>query len=156
MSSKYAVGKISISQCDRCGMEYLLKKLKPLTIKTKITNILVCPTCWEPDQPQLQLGMYPIEDPQALRNPRRDTSYAVSGLNISGYNGGGSRVIEWGWAPVGGASQFDAVLTPNALVAIGQVSSVGINTSLIPSGWYITTEDLYDILTQNNSYVITE
>jgi len=127
MSSKYAVGKIAISQCDRCGMEYLLKKLKPLTIKTKITNILVCHSCFEFDHPQLQLGMYPIEDPQALRNPRRDTSYAVSGLDVNGYNGGGSRVIEWGWAPVGGASQFDAVLTPNALVAIGQMSSVTIS-----------------------------
>ena len=89
MSSKYARGKISISACDRCGMEFLLRTLRPLTIKTKITNILVCPTCWEPDQPQLQIGMYPISDPQALRNPRRDTSYDVSGLapaaNTSGY-----------------------------------------------------------------------
>ena len=127
MSSKYALGKISISQCDRCGMEFLLKKLKPLTVKTKITNILVCPTCWEPDHPQLHLGMYPISDPQALRNPRRDTSYDVSGLDVNGYNGGGSRVIEWGWAPIGGASQLGAVLTPNALIAVGQVSSVTIS-----------------------------
>jgi hypothetical protein len=126
MSSKYALGKIAISQCDRCGMEYLLKTLRPLTIKTKITNILVCPTCWEPDQPQLQLGMYPISDPQALRNPRRDTSYQVSGLDINNQPSGGSRIFEWGFNPVGGASQFDTVLTPNALVAIGQVSSVTI------------------------------
>jgi hypothetical protein len=137
-------------------MEYLLKRLKPLTIKTKITNILVCPTCWEPDQPQLSLGMYPVSDPQALRNPRRDTSYQVSGLDINNQPSGGSRIFEWGWAPVGGASQFDAVLTPNALVAIGQVSSVTIGTSLVPSGWYIASENLYDILTQNDSYVITE
>ena len=128
MSSKYAVGKIAISQCDRCGMEYLLKRLRPLTIKTKITNILVCPSCFEPDQPQLQIGMYPISDPQALRNPRRDTSYAVSGLDINNYGAGGSRIFQWGWAPVGGASQFDAVLTPNALVAIGQVGSVTITS----------------------------
>jgi len=126
MSSKYAIGRIALSACDRCGMECLLKRLKPLTIKTKITNILVCPTCWEPDQPQLSLGMYPVSDPQALRNPRRDTSYQVSGLDINNQPSGGSRIFEWGWAPVGGASQFDAVLTPNALVAIGQVSSVTI------------------------------
>ena len=124
MSSKYARGKIAISQCDVCGMEYLLRTLRPLTIKTKITNILACATCWSPDQPQLQIGMYPISDPQALRNPRRDTSYVASGLDTSNYPAGGSRIIEWGWAPVGGASQFDAVLTPNALVAVGQVSSV--------------------------------
>lgn len=126
MSSKYARGKIALSCCDRCGMEYLLRTLRPLTIKTKITNILVCPSCFEFDQPQLSLGLYPLSDPQALRNPRRDTSYAVSGLDINNYGAGGSRIFQWGWAPVGGASQFDAVLTPNALVAIGQVSSVTI------------------------------
>ena len=153
MSSKYARGKISISACDRCGMEYLLKTLRPLTIKTKITNILVCPSCFEPDQPQLSLGMYPISDPQALRNPRRDTSYEVSGLDINNYGAGGSRIFQWGWAPVGGASQFDAGLTPNALVAVGQVGSVTIG---VPSGYYITTEDLFEILTQNGNYVITE
>ena len=156
MSSKYAVGKIALSQCDVCGMEFLLKTLRPLTIKTKITNILACATCWSPDQPQLQLGMYPIEDPQALRNPRRDTSYAVSGLDVNGYNGGGSRVIEWGWAPVGGAPQFDAVLTPNALVAIGQVSSVTISNDGVLSGWFIISELGYNIITENGNYVITE
>lgn len=124
MSSKYARGKIAIAQCDRCGMEYLLKTLRPLTIETRITNIIVCPTCWEPDQPQLQIGMYPISDPQALRNPRRDTSYDVSGLDINNYGALGSRIFQWGWAPVGGASQFDTYLTPNALIAVGQVSSV--------------------------------
>ena len=126
MSSKYARGRIALSCCDRCGMEYLLKRLRPLTIKTKITNILVCPTCREKDQPQLSLGLYPLSDPQALRNPRRDTSYDVSGLDINNYGAGGSRIFQWGWAPVGGASQFDAVLTPNVLVAVGQVSSVTI------------------------------
>ena len=126
MSSKYALGKIALGTCDVCGMEYLLKTLRPLTIKTKITNILVCKQCWEKDQPQLSLGMYPVFDPQALRNPRRDTSYQVSGLDVNNLPSGGSRVIEWGWAPVGGASQFDTVLTPNALIGIGQVSSVTI------------------------------
>jgi len=124
MSSKYARGRIALSCCDRCGMEFLLRTLRPLTIKTKITNILVCATCFEYDQPQLQIGMYPVSDPQALRNPRRDTSYDVSGLDINNYGAGGSRIFQWGWAPVGGASLFDEVLTPNALIAVGQVSSV--------------------------------
>ena len=128
MSSKYARGKISISACDRCGMEFLLRTLRPLTIKTKITNILVCPTCWEPDQPQLQIGMYPISDPQALRNPRRDTSYDVSGLDINNYGAGGSRIFQWGFSPVGGASQFDVALTPNALVAVGEINSVTVSS----------------------------
>lgn len=47
-------------------------------VKTKNINILVCSDCWDPDQPQLQLGMYPVQDPQAVRNPRPDTTYPQS------------------------------------------------------------------------------
>jgi hypothetical protein len=129
MPTKYASGKHSIAQCDRCGQRYKLSELKKLTIKTKQVSIKVCPECWDPDQPQLQLGMYPVNDPQAVREPRPDTSYAVSGLGTDGYAQDGSRQIQWGWAPVGGASQFDSVLTPNNLIAIGQVGIVTITTT---------------------------
>lgn len=125
MPSPFASARNSIAECDRCGFRYKLTELKPLTIKTKITNILVCPTCWEPDQPQLQLGMYPINDPQAVRNPRPDNSYVNSGVGNDGYPSGGSRIIQWGWNPVGGSRQFDAALTPNNLaltVSIGTVT----------------------------------
>jgi hypothetical protein len=73
--------------------------------------------------------MYPVNDPQAVREPRPDTSYAVSGLGTDGYAQDGSRQIQWGWAPVGGASGFDTVLTPNNLIAIGQVGIVTITTT---------------------------
>ena len=88
-------------------------------------NILVCPECWEEDHPQLLLGMYPINDPQALQNPRPDNSYVTSGVGTDGYASGGSRIIQWGWNPVGGSRQFDAALTPNNLaltVSIGTVT----------------------------------
>jgi len=45
--------------------------------------------------PQLQLGMYPVNDPQAVRQPRPDTSYYEEGNN----GAGGSRMIQWGWNP---------------------------------------------------------
>ena len=140
MPSKYASGKNSISECDRCGFRYMLKVLKTLTIKTKNVKIKVCPTCWEPDQPQLSLGLYPVNDPQAVREPRPDLSYWQSGLtglqtdynsgtNIlqDGFPGGGSRIFQWGWAPVGGARANDAGLTPNNLVAQTTVANVTIN-----------------------------
>jgi hypothetical protein len=86
--------------------------------------------------------MYPVNDPQAVREPRPDISYyasGTSGLQIQngdnntvaegGYPEGGSRVIEWGWYPVGGSRGFDRVLTPNALVATGTVNSVTISTT---------------------------
>ena len=54
MPNRFASGKWSIAECDRCGQRYKLKELKKLVIKTKLVNIKVCPECWEEDQPQLQ------------------------------------------------------------------------------------------------------
>jgi hypothetical protein len=129
MPSKYASGKNSIAECDRCGQRYKLSELKREVIKTKLFNIKVCPTCWDPDQPQLSLGLYPVNDPQAVREPRPDTSYVASGVDINGFPAGGSRDIQWGWAPVGGASSFDAVLTPNYLVGTTSVGTVTVTVS---------------------------
>lgn len=142
MPNQFASGKYAIAECDRCAQRFKLKQLKKQVVKTKLFNIKVCPACWDPDHPQLQLGMYPVNDPQAVREPRPDVSYRVSGnsgLQIDDTNGtstsqfgypeGGSRVFQWGWAPVGGASYFDSVLTPNDLIALGQVGTVSISTT---------------------------
>jgi hypothetical protein len=137
MGNRFASGKNSIAICDRCGFQFKLTSLKKEVIKTKLYNLMVCPTCWDPDQPQLQLGMYPVDDPQAVRNPRKDTTYVTAGLNglqdtvnaNGGYPTGGSRDVQWGWNPVGGASSFDAVLTPNYLVATAYVGTVTVTVS---------------------------
>jgi hypothetical protein len=129
MPSKYASGKYTIAECDRCGQRYKLKELKKEVIKTKLFNIKVCPTCWDPDQPQLSLGLYPVNDPQAVREPRPDVSYQASGVDILGNISGGSRVFQWGWNPVGGASSFDTALTPNYLVATGQIGTITVSTT---------------------------
>lgn len=134
MPSKYSSGKHSIAECDRCGFRYKLKELRKLTIKTKQVSIKVCQNCWEPDQPQLSLGLYPVNDPQAVREPRPDISYrqaGYTGLQLTdntdfGEPSGGSRVFQWGWAPVGGASSNDVGLTPNALTSRGVVGTVSI------------------------------
>lgn len=78
MPSQFAAGKFAIAICDRCGFRTKLKELRALTIKTKKVNIMVCRSCWEPDHPQLLVGMYPVNDPQALRNPRPDTTFPES------------------------------------------------------------------------------
>ena len=139
MGNRFASGKFAIAECDRCGQRYKLKELKKQVLKTKTYNLLVCPTCWDPDQPQLQLGMYPVDDPQGLRDPRPDLSYfqaGYTGLQLTqtvgagedenGDPSGGSRVFQWGWRPVGGASANDAGLTPNYLVSAGVVGTVTI------------------------------
>lgn len=142
MPSKFASGKYAIAECDRCAGRYKLKELRIQIVKTKPFQIKVCRACWDPDQPQLSLGLYPVNDPQAVRDPRPDVSYQQSGQtglqeNLTGgptadgfgYPEGGSRVFQWGWAPVGGASYFDSVLTPNYLIAIGQTGTVTVTTT---------------------------
>lgn len=129
MGNRFASGKIAIAICDRCGFRFKLRTLSELVVKTKKINVLVCQACWDPDQPQLQLGMYPVDDPQALRNPRRDTTYVTAGVNSAGNLTGGSRDIQWGWNPVGGASANDVGLTPNYLVAVTSVGTVTVVTT---------------------------
>ena len=126
MPNRFASGKIAIAECDRCGQQYRLKQLKTEIIKQRKYQLLVCPECWDPDQPQLMLGTFPVEDPQALRNPRKDTTYVTSGVNVNGYSSGGSRDIQWGWNPVGGSRLNDVGLTPNYLALAAQVGTVTI------------------------------
>jgi hypothetical protein len=127
MGNRFANGLKAIAECDRCGQQYRLKKLKIEIIKQRQYQLLVCPECWDPDQPQLMLGTFPVDDPQALRNPRKDTTYIQAGINNDGFPTGGSRDIQWGWNPVGGASFFDALLTPNYLTATTYVGTVSIS-----------------------------
>lgn len=118
MANRFTAGNKAISECDRCGIRVKLKDLKKLVIKTKQVAIKVCNECWEEDHPQLQLGMYPVADPQAVRDPRPDFAGYVQ-----------SRDIQWGWAPVGGARSNDNGLTPNDLVAVGYVGTVAVSTA---------------------------
>lgn len=78
--------------------------------------MFVCPECWEPDHPQNMQGMYVVEDPQAVRNPRPDNSLGP----------GGSRDIQWGWNPVGMANNG---VTPNTVLMQGKVGTVTVTIS---------------------------
>ena len=142
MGNRFASGKWAIAECDRCDQRFKLKVLKREIIKTKNYDLLVCPECWDPDHPQLQLGMFPVDDPQGLRSPRPDRSYVSSGntgLQIlngnstsileQGFQGEGSRNIQWGWNPVGGAALNDAGLTPNYLSLAVEIGTVTISTT---------------------------
>ena len=140
MGNRFSSGKNSISQCDRCDQRFKLHQLRIEIVKTKPYQLKVCRQCWDPDHPQLQLGMYPVDDPQGVRDPRPDRSYLLGGLtglqievgnlpilDESGTLSGGSRIFQWGWNPVGGSSLYDAALTPNNLVLkleLGTVTAV--------------------------------
>ena len=142
MGNRFASGKNAIAQCDRCNFRFKLKVLRREIIKTKNYELLVCPQCWDPDQPQLQLGMYPVDDPQGIRNPRPDNSYRQSGStglqlvngsantqNEVGFPSEGSRDFQWGWNPVGGSRGIDDGLTPNNLVLTVQIGTVTVVTA---------------------------
>ena len=119
--AKFAVGKNAYGISDRSGFRYKLNEMK-----REWNGLLVGKDEWEKKQPQLE-PRRTITDPQALRNPRKDTTYVTSGVNVNGNVSGGSRDIQWGWYPVGGASLNDAGLTPNYLVATTFVGTVSIS-----------------------------
>ena len=142
MGNRFSSGKNSIAECDRCGFRFKLHQLRREVVKTKNYELLVCGPCWDPDQPQLQLGMYPVDDPQGVRNPRPDRSYISSGTTglqiinsnstdilAQGFQGEGSRDIQWGWNPVGGARAYDDGLTPNYLALAVEIGTVTISTT---------------------------
>jgi len=83
--------------------------------------------------------LYPVYDPQAVREPRPDVSYYQSGnsgimtsntsgtsVTQNGYPEEGSRVFQWGWYPVGGSQGIDDGLTPNDLTLNVQIGTVTI------------------------------
>lgn len=115
MGSNYAVGKKAFGYCDVCGQRYLLSRLKAVVVKGVVTGTHSCPTCWDPDHPQLHLGEVPVNDPQALRDPRPNDNLTES------------RDFQWGWAPVGGGDSESG--TPNDLVADGSIGTVTVTVS---------------------------
>ena len=129
MGSPFASGKRAISICDRCGQQFLLKTLQNQVVKQKRTGLLVCKECLDQDHPQLMLGTFPVYDPQALRDPRRDNTYLQSGTLVDGSLGEGSRVIEWNWNPVGGGNSVINPGTPDALLMHGEVGTVTVVVS---------------------------
>lgn len=110
MTSRYAKGKLAFGFCDFCGQRYDLAELKPQIVAGRLTNIKNCPYCLDKDHPQYFLGRVPINDPQALFNPRPDTALSES------------REL-WGWNPVGNPAVF----------AETQLGVVGILLNGIPS-----------------------
>tara|TARA_R100000995_G_scaffold59981_1_gene30357 strand:- start:175 stop:501 length:327 start_codon:yes stop_codon:yes gene_type:complete len=86
MSNRFASIKRAIAECDICGFRYRLKELRNIIRKGSDTNLKACPYCFDYDHPQNELGMFPVHDPQAIRDPRPDfVGYAESrALKYSG------------------------------------------------------------------------
>jgi len=110
MSVSYASGKNALGLCDRCGKTCRYRDLRYQVVNQQNTRLKVCTDCLDVDQPQLQVGRYAIVDPQALIEPRPDTS-------IGGIETTNSRWL-FSWDPVG-ANIFPA------RASVGQVTAQG-------------------------------
>ncbi len=117
MTKKFASSKKAIAECDVCGFQFKLRELRSKVVRGRDTNILACPECFDGDHPQNKLGMFPVEDPQALKNPRPDFAGRDS-----------SRNVQWGWNPVGDGNNFYG-LSVNKLAAVGAIGEVTVTTS---------------------------
>ena len=83
MGGRYASENIAAGICDRCGFRYKLKTLQKLTVNKAEISLRVCEECWEADHPQNYLGDFPIDDPQALRDPRPDAGERTTSREIT-------------------------------------------------------------------------
>lgn len=86
--AKFARGARALGECDRCGFTYKLSELRREIVNLQTTYNRVCPNCWSPDHPQLQVGKKPVVDVESLRDPRPDRRPA----DLTN--------IRWGWMPV--------------------------------------------------------
>lgn len=94
MSVKFARGKLAFGYCDRCYFQTPLSNLVFQIVAALPTGLKVCSECNDKDNPQLQLGKFPINDPVALLNPRPDIN---PGRSL------------FGWAPIGNEATRCAV-----------------------------------------------
>lgn len=78
----------ALGLCDRCGFSFRLNELHVEIFDERPNGLLVCSTCLDQDQPQLQLGRFKVDDPQSLLDPRPD-------VGVPGSTG------LFGWMPIG-------------------------------------------------------
>jgi len=105
--ARFASDKNAIGECDVCGFRYKLRELRSLVVNSVLTSTKACPTCWNPDQPQNSLGKYPVDDPQAIKDPRPDfAGYAQSRAQIVPVPHSRS----WGQPPIVGTGFLGSVV----------------------------------------------
>lgn len=139
MGRRFASTKRALGICDVCGFTYKLRELREVIVKGRDANIKACYECWDPDHPQNDLGKYPVDDPQALRDPRPDSaelSEVRSQLVPSGF--------------VNTRASVGRVVTSVAYVFDGDFSQYADTAALFASGFYTDSStgdaavDLFD------------
>ena len=89
MATRFASYKRAFGFCDICGQRAQLNIMRKVYVMGKQINSKRCRECWDPDHPQLWVGIIGSQkvsnDPQALREPRPDTNRNDSCSNFA-YN----------------------------------------------------------------------
>lgn len=106
MSSPYASSAHAWGLCDRCGFRYKLSALQYEVYDMRPNGLRTCPDCTDIDQPQLQLGMVKVDDPQSLYDPRPDIDRQTS-------------TTYFGWMPCGGLNLDTQGEIGNVTVRVG-------------------------------------
>lgn len=113
--SKFAVGKYAYGISDRSGFRYRLKDMRK-----EWNGLLVGNDEWEAKHPQLE-PFRVVSDAQAIKNARPETDLTEQ------------RSLQYGFRPVG-FKDIPGVTPPNALVANGQVGTVGFPQTVAITG----------------------
>ena len=113
--SKFAVGKYAYGISDRSGFRYRLKDMRK-----EWNGLLVGNDEWEAKHPQLE-PFRVVSDAQAIKNARPETDLTKQ------------RDLQYGFRPVG-FRDIPGVTPPNALVANGQVGTVGFPVTVAVTG----------------------
>ena len=130
MTQRFASGQRALAICDICGFQYELRELRNLVKKNKVTELKACPECWNPDHPQNRLGEFPVDDPQAIRNPRPDFAelpasrahiQPADANNMSAFGHVGEVVII-------GAEDGNVIQPSGSVSATGGVGTVSISS----------------------------
>lgn len=78
MTNKFASNAKAHGFCGRCGFRVKLSEMKTESVRGRSVKNKVCPSCFDLDHPQNWLGTKPVDDPQALREPRPDPALEAS------------------------------------------------------------------------------
>tara|TARA_R110000824_G_scaffold66833_1_gene173202 strand:- start:3098 stop:3850 length:753 start_codon:yes stop_codon:yes gene_type:complete len=132
--STFAVGRKAFGFCDRCGFRYPLKELKKESLNLSEVDLKVCPSCWDPDHPQNQIGRVKTSDPQALEGPRPDTGLIASRYGDSVRWDFDSSREEW-ISPY--ADYTETIWEDGELIVTGESSDLIIQAS---RGYYIRSD----------------
>ena len=116
------------------------------------TGLLVCQECWDADHPQNHLGREPVNDPQALRNPRPDSGLTASrstdGINLS-----------YDFTTASTSSHTRVITTyysvNNFVYRINAVGNSASSMTWDPDGLYVTLSDNVTTGSSNKYQILT-